>query len=44
MSKFKYFLGIYLSKEYFDAVVIVDGNTEKNCSQSFCLEHAGLYG
>ncbi len=30
MSKFKHFLGIDVSKDYFDAVVILDGNKEKS--------------
>jgi transposase len=35
MSKFKHFLGIDVSKEYFDSVVILDGNKEKPIHSQF---------
>jgi transposase len=42
MSKFKYFLGIDVSKEYFDAVVILDGNKEKPVHSQFVNDYKGI--
>lgn len=42
MSKFKHFLGIDVSKEYFDAVVILDGNKEKSIHNQFTNDSKGI--
>lgn len=42
MSKFKHFLGIDVSKEYFDAVVILDGNKEKPIHNQFTNDSKGI--
>lgn len=42
MSKFKHFLGIDVSKEYFDAVVILDGNKEKTVHNQFVNDYKGI--
>lgn len=42
MSKFKHFLGIDVSKEYFDAVVILDGNKEKTIHNQFVNDYKGI--
>jgi transposase len=42
MSKFKHFLGIDVSKEYFDAVVILDGNKEKPVHSQFVNDYKGI--
>lgn len=42
MSKFKHFLGIDVSKEYFDAVVILDGNKEKSIHRQFVNDYKGI--
>lgn len=42
MSKFKHFLGIDVSKEYFDAVVILDGNKEKLIHNQFVNDYKGI--
>ena len=42
MSKFKHFLGIDVSKEYFDAVVILDGNKEKPIHSQFINDYKGI--
>lgn len=42
MNKFKHFLGIDVSKEYFDAVVILDGNKEKPIHSQFVNDYKGI--
>ncbi|PJJ07324.1 hypothetical protein CLU83_0486 [Flavobacterium sp. 1] len=42
MSKFKHFLGIDVSKEYFDAVAILDGNKEKPIHSQFVNDYKGI--
>jgi transposase len=42
MSKFKHFLGIDVSKEYFDAVVILDGHKEKTIHSQFVNDYKGI--
>ena len=42
MSKFMHFLGIDVSKEYFDAVVILDGNKEKSIHSQFVNDYKGI--
>ena len=42
MSKFKHFLGIDVSKEYFDAVVILDGNKAKPIHNQFVNDNKGI--
>lgn len=42
MSKFKHFLGIDVSKEYFDAVVILDGNKENAIHNQFINDYKGI--
>lgn len=42
MSKFKHFLGIDVSKEYFDAVVILDRNKEKSIHSQFVNDYKGI--
>lgn len=42
MSKFKHFLGIDVSKEYFDAVVLLDGNKEKPIHSQFVNDYKGI--
>lgn len=42
MSKFKHFLGIDVSKDYFDAVVILDGNKEKSIHSQFVNDYKGI--
>jgi transposase len=42
MNKFKHFLGIDVSKEYFDAVVILDGNKEKTIHNQFVNDYKGV--
>lgn len=42
MSKFKHFLGVDVSKEYFDAVVILDGNREKTFHSQFVNDPKGV--
>ena len=42
MSKFKHFLGIDVSKDYFDAVVILDGNKEKSIHNQFVNDYKGI--
>lgn len=42
MSKFKHFLGIDVSKEYFDAVLILDGSKEKTFHNQFTNDSKGL--
>ena len=42
MSKFKHFLGVDVSKEYFDAVVILDRNKEKSIHSQFVNDYKGI--
>ena len=42
MSKFKHFLGIDVSKEYFDAVVILDGKEDKTIHNQFMNDCKGI--
>ena len=42
MSKFKHFLGIDVSKEYFDAVIILDRNKEKSIHSQFVNNYKGI--
>lgn len=42
MSKFKHFLGIDVSKEYFDAVVILDGINDKPVHNQFVNDAKGI--
>lgn len=42
MSKFKHFLGIDVSKEYFDAVLILDGNKENTIHNQFVNDSKGI--
>lgn len=42
MSKFKHFLGIDVSKEYFDAVVILDGVKDKPVHNQFVNDAKGI--
>lgn len=42
MSKFKNFLGIDVSKEYFDAALILDGNKEKPIHSQFINDYKGI--
>ena len=42
MSKFKHYLGIDVSKEYFDAVVILDGNKGKTIHSQFVNDYTGI--
>ena len=42
MSKFKHFLGIDVSKDYFDAVVILDGNKGKSFHNQFVNDYKGI--
>ncbi|WP_134355561.1 IS110 family RNA-guided transposase [Flavobacterium psychrophilum] len=42
MCKFKHFLGIDVSKDYFDAVVIIDGNKEKPNHNQFINDYKGI--
>jgi transposase len=42
MSKFKHFLGIDVSKEYFDAVVILDGKKDKTIHNQFVNDCKGI--
>lgn len=42
MSKFKNFLGIDVSKEYFDAVIILDGIKEKPVHNQFVNDKEGI--
>ena len=42
MSKFKHFLGIDVSKEYFDAVVILEGNKSKPIHNQFANDSKGI--
>lgn len=42
MIKFKHFLGIDVSKEYFDAVVILNGNKEKPIHNQFTNDLKGI--
>lgn len=42
MNKFKHFLGIDVSKEYFDAVVILNGNKEKPIHNQFVNDYKGI--
>lgn len=42
MSKFKHFLGIDVSKEYFDAVVILEGNKDKPIHNQFVNDYKGI--
>lgn len=42
MSKFKHFLGIDVSKEYFDAVLILDGNKENTIHNQFMNDSKGI--
>lgn len=42
MSKFKHFLGIDVSKEYFDAVIILDRNKEKSIHSQFVNDYKGI--
>lgn len=42
MSKFKHFLGIDVSKEYFDAVVILDSNKQTKVHNQFDNNYKGL--
>ena len=44
MNKFKHFLGIDVSKEYFDAVVILNGNKEKPIHNQFVNDYKGIQG
>lgn len=42
MSKFKHFVGIDVSKEYFDAVVILEGAKEKSIHNQFVNDYKGI--
>ena len=42
MSKFKHFLGIDVSKEYFDAVVILNNDKEKTVHSQFVNDYKGI--
>lgn len=42
MCKFKHFVGIDVSKEYFDAVVILDGTKEKSIHNQFVNDLKGI--
>lgn len=42
MSKFKHFLGIDVSKEYFDAVLILNGDKEKPIHNQFINDSKGI--
>lgn len=42
MSKFKHFVGIDVSKEYFDAVVILEGAKEKSIHNQFTNDYKGI--
>lgn len=42
MNKFKHFLGIDVSKEYFDAVVIIDKNKDKPIHSQFTNDLTGI--
>lgn len=42
MSKFKHFLGIDVSKEYFDAVLILNGDKEKPIHNQFVNDSKGI--
>lgn len=42
MSKFKHFLGIDVSKEYFDAVIILDNLKEKSVHNRFTNDYKGI--
>jgi len=42
MNKFKHFLGVDVSKEYFDAVVILDRNKEKSIHSQFVNDYKGI--
>lgn len=42
MNKFKHFLGIDVSKDYFDAVVILDGVKEKSVHNQFTNDYKGI--
>lgn len=42
MNKFKHFLGIDVSKEYFDAVVILNGNNKKTFHNQFTNDFKGI--
>jgi transposase len=42
MSKFSNFLGIDVSKEYFDAVIILDGNKKDTVHSQFTNDNKGL--
>jgi transposase len=42
MSKFKHFVGIDVSKEYFDAVVILEGAKEKPIHNQFVNDYKGI--
>jgi transposase len=42
MSKFKHFLGIDVSKEYFDAVVILDSNKQTKNHNQFSNNYKGI--
>ena len=42
MSKFKHFLGIDVSKDYFDAVAILNGDKEKSLHNQFTNDSKGI--
>ena len=42
MSKFNHFLGIDVSKEYFDAVVILNGDKNSTVHNQFANNNKGL--
>ncbi|WP_231131672.1 transposase [Flavobacterium hydrophilum] len=42
MNKFKHFLGIDVSKEYFDAVLILNGAKEKPIHNQFANDSKGV--
>lgn len=44
MGKFKHFLGIDVSKEYFDAVVILDENKQNAIHNQFINDYKGIQG
>ncbi|WP_418262781.1 IS110 family transposase [Flavobacterium faecale] len=44
MNKFKHFLGIDISKEFFDAVIILDGKKEQSTHNQFRNNATGLKG
>ena len=42
MSKFKHFLGIDVSKDFFDAVILLDGGKNKSIHEQFQNSYNGI--